>query len=213
MSKRGPADASWEPSLSKKCNALFGRKERDSWRPTSLSARRQRAHTLDLRARCFAPSGARRRPARFDPALRGPSGPGAVGRAAALRPAAGVSATRELRETVAPLRGMSLDDYNAGQMTCDLRRLRLRGLIERIPHGQRYRLTAEGLCITLAYHRTQSCPPRSTGSRPPVCKAAIAAYDREVGHLWEGHALAACSHRESRPGINQLTSKILSRRR
>ena len=35
---------------------------------------------------------------------------------------------------------------NAGQMTYDLRRLRLRGLIERIPHSQRYRLTAEGLC-------------------------------------------------------------------
>ena len=32
---------------------------------------------------------------------------------------------RELRETVAPLRGMSLEDYNAGQMTYDLRRLRL----------------------------------------------------------------------------------------
>ena len=42
---------------------------------------------------------------------------------------------RELREAVAPLRGMSLDDYNAGQMTYDLRRLRLRGLIERIPHS------------------------------------------------------------------------------
>ena len=63
---------------------------------------------------------------------------------------------RELRETVAPLRGMSLDDYNAGQMTYDLRRQRLRGLIERIPHSQRYRLTAEGLCIALAYHRTQA---------------------------------------------------------
>ena len=68
---------------------------------------------------------------------------------------------RELREAVAPrLRGMSLDDYNAGQTTYDLRRLRLRlrlrGLIERIPHSQRYRLTAEGLCIALAYHRTQT---------------------------------------------------------
>ena len=60
---------------------------------------------------------------------------------------------RELRDAVAPLRGMSLDDYNAGQMTYDLRRLRPRGLIERIPHSQRYRLTAEGLCIALAYHR------------------------------------------------------------
>ena len=40
---------------------------------------------------------------------------------------------RELREAFAPLRGMSFDDYKAGQMSYDLRRLRLRGLIERIP--------------------------------------------------------------------------------
>ncbi|MYD87423.1 MAG: hypothetical protein F4018_05565 [Acidobacteria bacterium] len=104
---------------------------------------------------------------------------------------------RELREAVAPLRGMSLDDYNAGQMTYDLRRLRLRGLIERIPHTQRYRLTAEGLCIALAYHRTQARvlgPVLSAtldGESTTRLQAAVAAYDREVGHLWEGHALAA----------------------
>ena len=104
---------------------------------------------------------------------------------------------RELREAVAPLRGMSFDDYKAGQMTYDLRRLRLRGLIERIPHSQRYRLTAEGLCIALAYHRTQARvlgPVLSAtldGESTSRLQAAVAAYDREVGHLWEGHALAA----------------------
>ena len=104
---------------------------------------------------------------------------------------------RELREAVAPLRGMSFDDYNAGQMTYDLRRLRLRGLIERIPRSQRYRLTAEGLCIALAYHRTQARvlgPVLSAtldGESSTRLQAAVAAYDREVGHLWEGHALAA----------------------
>ena len=41
-------------------------------------------------------------------------------------------------------------------MTYDLRRLRLRGIIERIARTQRYRLTAEGLCVALAYHRTQA---------------------------------------------------------
>ena len=104
---------------------------------------------------------------------------------------------RELREAVAPLRGMSFDDYKAGQMTYDLRRLRLRGLIERIPHSQRYRLTAEGLCIALAYHRTQARvlgPVLSAtldGESTTRLQAAIAAYDRAVGHLWEGNALAA----------------------
>ena len=104
---------------------------------------------------------------------------------------------RQLREAVAPLRGMSLDDYNAGKMTYDLRRLRLRGLIERIPHTQRYQLTAEGLCIALAYHRTQARvlgPVLSAtldGESTTRLQAAGAAYDREVGHLWEGQALAA----------------------
>ena len=63
---------------------------------------------------------------------------------------------RQLRETVAPLCGVLLDDYRAGQMTYDLRRLRLRDLIERIPHTQRYRLTAEGRCIALACQRAQA---------------------------------------------------------
>ena len=98
---------------------------------------------------------------------------------------------------MAPLRGMSVDDYKAGQMTYDLRRLRLRGLIERIPHSQRYRLTAEGLCIALAYHRTQARvlgPVLSAtldGESTTRLQTAVAAYDREVGHLWEGRALAA----------------------
>ena len=51
---------------------------------------------------------------------------------------------RELRETVASLCGLSLDDYGTGRMTYDLRRLRLRGLIERIPGTRRYELTGEG---------------------------------------------------------------------
>ena len=97
---------------------------------------------------------------------------------------------RQLREAVAPLRGMSLDEYNPGRMTYDLRRLRLRGLIERIPHSQRYRLTAEGLCIALAYHRTQARvlgPVLSAtldGESTTRLHAAVALYDREVGHLW-----------------------------
>ena len=95
------------------------------------------------------------------------------------------------------MRGLSPDDYNAGQMTYDLRRLRLRGLIERIPHTQRYRLTAEGLCIALAYHRTQARvlgPVLSAtldGESTTRLQAAVAAYDREICRRWEGNALAA----------------------
>ena len=38
----------------------------------------------------------------------------------------------------------------------DLRRLRLRGLIERIPHTRRYRVTEDGLRTALCYHRTHA---------------------------------------------------------
>ena len=79
---------------------------------------------------------------------------------------------RELREAVAPLCGLSLDDYSAGRMTYDLRRLRLRGLIERIPCTVRYRLTPRG-CASLwrttarkPAFSVPSCRSPSTGNRP-----------------------------------------------
>ena len=84
------------------------------------------------------------------------------------------SATESCHEAVASLCGLSLDDYGTGRMIYDLRRLRLRGLIERIPGTPRHRLTAEGVCVALAYHRTQErvlapcCRPPSTGTRPHV---------------------------------------------
>ena len=98
---------------------------------------------------------------------------------------------------MAPLCGLSLEEYGPGRMTYDLRRLRLRGIIVRIPDTQRYQLTAEGLCIALAYHRTQARvlgPVLSAtldGESTTRLHEAVALYDREVGHLWEGQALAA----------------------
>lgn len=53
-------------------------------------------------------------------------------------------ANRDLRAHVAPLLGRSAESMTAGQMTYDLRRLRLHGLIERIPHTHRYRPTDLG---------------------------------------------------------------------
>ena len=104
---------------------------------------------------------------------------------------------RELRETVAALCGLSPVDYGAGRMIYDLRRLRLRGLIERIPRTQRYRLTAQGLCVALAYHRTQARvlgPVLSAtldGESTTRLHEALAIYDREVDRAWHGQALAA----------------------
>ena len=52
---------------------------------------------------------------------------------------------RDLRQVTAQLRGLDPDTVTAGQMTYDLRRLRTHGLIEKIPHSNRYRVTDHGL--------------------------------------------------------------------
>ncbi len=51
---------------------------------------------------------------------------------------------RELRDHWAPLMGKKPQAITPGQMTYHLRRLRLHGLIERIPKSHRYRITAHG---------------------------------------------------------------------
>ncbi|HZL80877.1 MAG TPA: hypothetical protein VFC06_02885 [Demequina sp.] len=52
---------------------------------------------------------------------------------------------RDLRALTAELRGLPPEHVTTGQMTYDLRRLRVHGLIERIPHTHRYHLTETGL--------------------------------------------------------------------
>jgi hypothetical protein len=58
---------------------------------------------------------------------------------------------RDLREKVARFLVRSPDDITPGQMTYQLRRLRLRGLIARIPGTHRYWLTDAGLRTALFY--------------------------------------------------------------
>ena len=87
-------------------------------------------------------------------------------------------ANRELRAHVAPLLGVSADAYGSTRATYDLRRLRLRGLVERIPRSHRYRVTEAGQRVALCYSRGQrrvlgpalsalfddAKPPQSAGS-------------------------------------------------
>ena len=61
---------------------------------------------------------------------------------------------RQLRPLLAQLLGLSESQISPGRMSCDLRRLRLHRLIERVPKTQRYRLTAFGLKTALFYSRT-----------------------------------------------------------
>jgi hypothetical protein len=47
--------------------------------------------------------------------------------------------------------GLLGSDYRPSQMTYDLRRLRLAGLIRRLPHTNHYTLTSDGIRIAIAY--------------------------------------------------------------
>ena len=68
-------------------------------------------------------------------------------------------------------------------MTYDLRRLRLHGIIERIPQSQRYRLTPDGLRIALFFSRTYTRLLRPKLAQimpqaPPIRSALRSAFDR-----------------------------------
>jgi len=63
---------------------------------------------------------------------------------------------RDLRNHWAPLLGKAPHDITPGQMTYHLRRLRLHGLIERIPDSHRYRLTKAGSRTALFFTRAYS---------------------------------------------------------
>ena len=55
----------------------------------------------------------------------------------------------QLRAHLAQLLGQPVETLTQGRMSYHLRRLRLHGLIERIPKTHRYRLTSFGLRVTL----------------------------------------------------------------
>jgi hypothetical protein len=63
----------------------------------------------------------------------------------------GTFRNKDLREHIAPLLGMKPSQLSPGRVTYDLRRLRLHGLIERIPKSHRYRITAKGLRTAIFY--------------------------------------------------------------
>jgi hypothetical protein len=60
----------------------------------------------------------------------------------------------EMRVLLAQMLGSDPAGYPAGRMTYDLRRLRLHGIIERIPGSHRYQLTGQGLRVALFFSRT-----------------------------------------------------------
>jgi hypothetical protein len=74
---------------------------------------------------------------------------------------------KSLRGLVAGLLG---SDYSRSQMTYDLRRLRLHGLIERVPHTNTYVTTPEGIRVAVFYTKLHSrlLAPLLEADRPPA---------------------------------------------
>ena len=62
--------------------------------------------------------------------------------------------SKQLREPLAQLLGIAPAMITRARMTYDLRRLRLHGLVERIPNTHRFRVTPEGLRIAIFFSRT-----------------------------------------------------------
>jgi hypothetical protein len=101
---------------------------------------------------------------------------------------------RSLRAQVATLLG---SPYTANQMSYDLTRLRHKGLIERLPQTNTYRLTPDGQRVTIFYTKVHDrllrpllaahAPPA-----PPELRAALHTIDQHVAHYTrEAHLKAA----------------------
>lgn len=102
---------------------------------------------------------------------------------------------RELRTHVAQLLGRDPAAYAAGPMTYDLRRLRLHGLIERVPRSHRYRITATGAQVAMFYARLYTralrpaCSLQPAGS--PRAQRAFDRLDAALAHFLEEVKIAA----------------------
>jgi hypothetical protein len=104
---------------------------------------------------------------------------------------------RDLRQLTADLRGLDPTDITAGQTTYDLRRLRCHGLISRVPHSHRYRVTDTGLRTAMLITRVHDrLLPTAFSHQTDTdaghrLKAAAAAYQRALDSLAEQNGLAA----------------------
>jgi hypothetical protein len=109
---------------------------------------------------------------------------------AAFVPATQGFTHRLLRPLVADLQGVDHEHYTTGQLTYDLRRLRLKGIIWRIPNTQRYLLTPYGRKVALFFTRLDArlFRPGFAALDPAVpipspLAEALAKVDQEVNRL------------------------------
>jgi hypothetical protein len=89
---------------------------------------------------------------------------------------------KSLRVLIAGLLG---SDYRSNQMTYDLRRLRLAGLIRRLPGSNRYRLTDDGIRVAIFYTKVYNrlLTPLIAADQPQApsdLRAALSTIDKHV---------------------------------
>ena len=103
---------------------------------------------------------------------------------------------RDLRHFTAELRGVDPDSVTVGQMTYDLRRLRVHGLIQRLPHSSRYQVTDTGLATAMflgAVH-DRLLPTglaHLNSDQPSALRTAASAYRTAIDDLTRTTGLAA----------------------
>jgi hypothetical protein len=106
---------------------------------------------------------------------------------------------RQLRSNLAVLLGQSEDQFTQGRMSYQLRRLRLHGLIERIPKTHRYRLTSFGFRVAVFYTRTYARILRpglglvlpATSSLPSTLRRSFDKLEKEINSWVDQARLAA----------------------
>ena len=105
----------------------------------------------------------------------------------------------DLRGQLAPMLGLALEQISQGRMTYNLRRLRLHGLIERIPKTHRYQVTDFGLRSALFFTRfyarilrpgLASVIPQDVPATSKL-RTSFEALEREIDNWCEAAKLAA----------------------
>jgi hypothetical protein len=103
---------------------------------------------------------------------------------------------RDVRTRIAQLLGRAPDEYAASQTTYDLRRLRLHGLIERVPCRHRYRITSLGARMAMLYVRVYARGVRPAASLPTSAGSgrgpqALERLDAALAHFLQEARLVA----------------------
>ena len=88
--------------------------------------------------------------------------------------------------------------YSAAQMTYDLRKLRLKGLVTRIPHTNSYTLTSEGIRFAITYTKLgqRVLPPLLAANQQPApigLQRALNTIENYVGNYLEHAKLKAAA--------------------